>query len=77
MYRAGWCLVFKLHDRRADAVPHRLAVVIAGRRELVGPCGTFIERFLAMAFEHQVGSAPNVDIRYHGRKIARLRSLSH
>jgi hypothetical protein len=33
--------------------------VIAVGRELVGTCGTFVERFLAVALEHQVGGTPD------------------
>jgi hypothetical protein len=36
--------------------------VIAVGRELVGADGSLLERFLAVALEHQVGGAPDIDL---------------
>ena len=33
-----------------------------------------VERFVAVALEHQVGGAPDIDLGYHAGKIAGLRS---
>src|SRR5262252_1362311 len=44
-------------------------------RRHTGTCGAFIERFLAIAFEHQVGGAPS-RLRYsNGQAEFRLLSL--
>ena len=34
-----------------------------------------LERLLAVALEHQVGGAPDVDLGYHAAKAARPRSI--
>jgi len=42
------------------------AIVIAGGLELVDAAGAFLERFVAaVGVEHQIGSAPDMDLRYH------------
>jgi hypothetical protein len=65
--RTGRGGVDELPDGVRDPAPKRHAVVIAGRWELVGPRGAFLERLLAIALEHQVGGAPDVDL---GDRIA-------
>jgi hypothetical protein len=45
--------------------PDSLAVVIAGLREFVDPSGTFRLGVVALMLEHQVGDAPDIDLRYH------------
>jgi hypothetical protein len=44
------------------------AVAIAGGRMLVGTRGALLECFLAIAFEHQVGGTPDIDLGYHATK---------
>src|SRR5258707_8301062 len=48
-----WCFVRELHDGIGNPAPGRRAVVIAVGRELVGADGSLLERFLAVALEHQ------------------------
>jgi hypothetical protein len=40
-------------------------------RELVSSSGAFLERLLAVAFEHQPRCPPNVDLGHHAGKAAR------
>jgi hypothetical protein len=35
-----------------------------------------LERLVAVAFQHQGGGAPDIDLRYHAGKIARLQSTN-
>jgi hypothetical protein len=35
-----------------------------------------VERFIAIAFQHQRGGTPDVDLGYHVGQIARLRSTN-
>jgi hypothetical protein len=50
--------------------------VIAGGCELVDAPVALFERFVAVALQHQGGGTPDIDLGYHGRKIARLRSTN-
>ncbi len=63
-------------------------VVVASCPEIIGMAGAFLPGPVAIAFEHQVRHAPDVDLGYHanearhglaykglGWKLARLRSL--
>jgi hypothetical protein len=43
--------------------------VIAVGRELFGARAAHLERFLAVALEHQVGGAPDIDLGYHAGKL--------
>jgi hypothetical protein len=74
--RSRRCGVGELNDRGGDAAPGVSAVVIAGGRELVDAQIALLERFLAEALQHQGGSAPDIDLGYHARKIAHLRSTN-
>jgi hypothetical protein len=47
---------------------------VAAGRELVSSSGAFVERLIAVALEHQVGGAPDIDLGYHAEKTAGLRS---
>ena len=38
-----------------------------GADTLAGARSAFLERFLAVALEHQAGCAPDVDLRYHDK----------
>jgi hypothetical protein len=46
---------------------HTAAVVVLLGEKLIGARGAFLERFLAVALEHQAGCAPDVDLRNHGK----------
>jgi hypothetical protein len=41
-------------------------VIVLGEK-LIGARSAFLERFLAVALEHQAGCAPDVDLRNHGK----------
>jgi hypothetical protein len=43
--------------------------VIPVSSELLGARGALLERLLPVAFQHQVGGAPDIDLGYHGGKI--------
>ena len=64
----------ELLNGRGDPAPGVGAVVIAVGRELVGPRGALLERFFAIALQHQGRGTPDIDFGYHAGKIARLRS---
>jgi hypothetical protein len=61
-------------DGTGDPTPGRGAIVIAAGREFVSARAAFRERLFAVALEHQIGCTPDIDLGYHARKIARLRS---
>ena len=42
-------------------------MVLLGEK-LIGARGAFLERFLAVALEHEVGGAPDIDLGYHAEK---------
>jgi hypothetical protein len=58
-------VIRELVDSGGDPAPGRGTVVIAGGCEVVGALAAFLERFIAVALEHQVGGAPDVDLGYH------------
>ena len=72
--RPGWCLVGELTYRICDPAPHGLAFVIVLRGELIGARGAFLKGLVAVALEHEGGGAPDVDLGYHRKQAARLRS---
>jgi len=41
-------------------------VILLGQK-LISARSAFLERFLAVALEHQAGCAPDVDLRYHDK----------
>src|SRR5215472_11059043 len=57
----------ELADCVDDPAPHGGAVVILLGEKLIGARSAFLERFLAVALEHQAGCAPDVDLRHHGK----------
>lgn len=65
VHRPGRRFVCELDDRIPDPAPDRYAVVIVGGCQLVGARFAFLERLLAIALEHQVGGAPDIDLGYH------------
>ena len=54
--------------------PHGLAFIIVLRGELVGTRSALLKRLVAVALEHEVGGAPDVDLGYHREQVARFRS---
>jgi hypothetical protein len=70
-----WCFVRELHDGIGNPAPGRRAVVIAVGRELVGADGSLLERFLAVALEHQVGGAPDCRSQVSRRQSYRMHDL--
>jgi hypothetical protein len=60
--RSGRCRVGELLNRRGDPAPGVRAVVIAVGRELVGPRGALLERFIAVALQHQGRGTPDIDL---------------
>ena len=65
VHQPGRCCVRELPDGVGNPAPSHRAVVIAGGRKLVGTRGALFERLLAVAFEHQVGGTPDIDLGYH------------
>ena len=46
--------------------------MIAGRRELVNTRAAFLERFVAVTLQHQIGGSPDIDLGYHRAENCRL-----
>ena len=67
--RAGRYVVGELHYGIGNPAPRRRAIAIAVGRELVGARDALLERFLAVALEHQIGGAPDIDFGYHAGKL--------
>ena len=65
VYRPDWCRDRELPDCVDDAQPSCHARKIAIRREFLGSFGAFRQGLVAVARDHQVGDAPDVDFRYH------------
>ena len=53
-----------------DAAPYCRAVVVLLSEKLIGARGAFLERFLAIALEHQGRGPPDVDFGYHGPRLS-------
>src|SRR5438874_2174439 len=70
----GRCCVRELPDGVGNPAPGSRPIVILVDRELVGTLGALLERLFTIAFEHQVGGAPDIDLGYHATKSAPLRS---
>ena len=51
-----------------DPAPHELAAVIVLRGKLVAARSAFLKGLVAVALEHEVGGAPDVDLGYHGNR---------
>ena len=64
--RSGRCGVGELNDRAGDPAPGVSAVVIAGGCELIDAPVALLERFVAIALQHQGGGTPDIDLGYHG-----------
>jgi len=67
-------LVGELGHGRHDPTPSRRPGIVAGERELVSSCHAFVERFFAIALEHELRRPPNVDLRDQSAKLMKLRS---
>jgi hypothetical protein len=76
MQLPGRCLVCELAYGIADSAPHRFAVLILLRRKFISARGAFLEGLAAVPLQHEVCGTPDVDLGYHTRKVARLRSLN-
>jgi hypothetical protein len=74
--RSGRCGVGELLDRGCDPAPGVGAVVIAISSEFVDTRAALLERFVAVAFQHQGGGTPDIDLGYHAGKTARLRATN-
>jgi hypothetical protein len=46
--------------------------VIAGSRELVNAQVALLERFAAVALQHQGGGTPDIDLGYHAKGFVRI-----
>ena len=68
VHRPGRRCVRELIDRIDNPTPDCRAGGVANRPELVDPSGAFHLGCVAVAFEHQVRYAPNVDLGYHAAK---------
>jgi hypothetical protein len=53
-----------------DPAPHRGAIVVLLGEKLIGARDAFLERFLAVALEHQGRGPPDVDFRYHDPRLS-------
>jgi hypothetical protein len=73
--RARGYFVRELGHGRHGPAPGCRPVVITGKRELISSSGAFPEPLLAVAFEHQLRCAPNVDLGYHAGKAAQSSSI--
>jgi hypothetical protein len=67
--RFGRRVVSELLDGGDNPAPGGGAVVITLSREFVGARRGFRERLLAVALEHELCRAPNVDLGYHGQRV--------
>ena len=76
MQRSGRRGVGELLDGGGDPAPGVRACVIAIRRELAGARYALLERLISVALQHQGSGTPDIDLGYHGGKIARLRSTN-
>lgn len=69
MERPGGRLVRELANGVGDPAPHGLAAVIVLRGEFVAARSAFLKGLVAVALEHEVGGAPDVDLGYHGNRL--------
>jgi hypothetical protein len=63
MHRSKRRRVHELPDCIGDPPPNRGTVVIARLRKFFRPYRAFYVRLIAVALQHQVGDAPDVDFR--------------
>jgi hypothetical protein len=59
------CSIRKLRDRISDAKPNCSPSAVTISREFVRVLGAFQHRLVTVASKHEVGYAPNVDLRDH------------
>ena len=67
-----WLLPSASSDGKAWFGP-RLTPAESGREVIDAPVA-LLERFVAIALQHQGGGKPEIDLGYHGAKTAHLRS---
>jgi hypothetical protein len=75
MYRSGRRGVHELADCIGDPPAGRSASAVALFSKLVGSLNAFHFRPIAVAFQHQVGDAPDVDLRDHIRRATQHISI--
>jgi len=68
---SGRCRIHQLPDCIGNPPPHRRAGTIAIQGQLLHPYRAFCRGLIAVAFQHQVGDAPDVDLGDHARKSYR------
>jgi hypothetical protein len=71
--RSGRWGVGELNDRSGDPAPGVRAIVIAGGRELVSAQVALLERFAAVALQHQRRGPPDVDFGYYRARLSPIR----
>jgi len=69
VYRSGRRNVHELPDCTRNPAPDRHAGSIADLPEFLGPPLAFRLGLVAVALEHQVGDAPDIDFRDHSAKF--------
>jgi hypothetical protein len=69
MQRPGRCRIRELIDRIDNPTPDRHTGGITSGRKPVGASSAFHQSRIAVAFEHQIRYAPDVDLGYHAAKI--------
>ena len=74
MERAGRYLVGELDDGAGDPAPDRGAFMVASGLELARTRGAFGLGLVAVALQHELRRAPNVDLGYHGAQGVGSRS---
>jgi hypothetical protein len=62
MHRPQRCRVRELNVRAHDPAPYYCTLVTAGLRKLVGPLGILQLGIVAVALEHELSDAANVDL---------------
>jgi hypothetical protein len=73
--RPGRDRVGELDDSGDDPTPGISAIVISGGCELVDATVALLDRFVAVALQHQGGRTPDIDLGYHIGGVTRSESL--
>jgi hypothetical protein len=69
VYGSGRCPVDELPHCIGDPPPDRFAGPIALFRKFFRPYSTFYIRLVAVALEHQIGDAPDIDFGDHAGRL--------
>jgi len=64
------CGIHELPDRINNPPPDRLTRPIARLSKLFRPYRTFYVGLIVVAFQHQVGDTPDVDLRDHAGRLS-------